>query len=57
MASIERTAYPRFKRNLLAKELDALYTPTDGELSFASLLARKAQPRFGLLFAGYQAEI
>lgn len=49
MASIERTAYPRFKRNPLAKELDALYTPTDDELSFASLLARKAQPRFGLL--------
>ena len=49
MASIERTAYPRFKRNPLAKELDALYTPTDDELSFARALARKAQSRFGLL--------
>ena len=49
MASIERTAYPRFKRNPLAKELDALYTPTDDELSFTRVLARKAQPQFGLL--------
>ncbi len=49
MASIERTAYPRFKRSPLAKELEALYTPTDDELSFANALARKAQPRFGLL--------
>ena len=49
MASIERTAYPRFKQNPLAKELDALYTPTDDELSFANALARKAQPRFGFL--------
>jgi len=49
MASIERTAYPRFKRSPLARELDALYTPTDEELQFARTLARKAQPRFGLL--------
>lgn len=49
MASIERTAYPRFKRTPLVKELNALYTPTDDELSFARILARKAQPRFGLL--------
>lgn len=49
MASIERTAYPRFKRNPVAKELDALYTPSDDELGFARTLARKAQPRFGLL--------
>ena len=49
MASIERTAYPRFERNPLAKELDALYTPTNDELSLARALARKAQSRFGLL--------
>ncbi len=49
MASIERTAYPRFKRNPLAKELEALYTPSDDELDFARVLARKAQPRLGLL--------
>ncbi|TBR12685.1 MAG: DUF4158 domain-containing protein [Rugosibacter sp.] len=45
MASIEHTAYPRFKRSPSARELEALYTPTSDELSFA----RKAQPRFGLL--------
>ena len=49
MASVERTAYPRFKRSPLAKELDALYTPTDEELSFALKFARRPQFRFGLL--------
>ncbi|PTU78906.1 hypothetical protein DBO86_11665 [Pseudomonas indoloxydans] len=49
MASIERTAYPRFKRNPTARELEALYTPTDDEMQFARLFARKPQPRFGLL--------
>ncbi|GAB1532129.1 hypothetical protein YSY22_35510 [Brevibacillus formosus] len=28
MASIERTAYPRFKRNPTSKELHEVYTPT-----------------------------
>ncbi len=45
MASIERTAYPRFKRNPLAKELDALYTPTKDELDFARAMARKESER------------
>jgi hypothetical protein len=49
MASIERTAYPRFKRNPTARELDSLYTPTEDEMDFARLVARKPQPRFGLL--------
>ncbi|MBN9424261.1 MAG: Tn3 family transposase [Candidatus Accumulibacter sp. 66-26] len=49
MASIERTAYPRFKRSPSARELDTLYTPTEDELQFARLIARKIQPRFGLL--------
>lgn len=49
MASIERTAYPRFKRGPTARELETLYTPTADELSFAHSVARKAQPRFGLL--------
>lgn len=49
MASVERTAYPRFKRSPLAKELDTLYTPTDEELSFALKFARKPRLRFGLL--------
>lgn len=49
MASIERTAYPRFKRSPSVRELEALYTPTDDELNFARIIARKPQPRFGLL--------
>jgi hypothetical protein len=31
MASIERTAYPRFKPSLTTNELQALYCPTDEE--------------------------
>jgi hypothetical protein len=49
MASIERTAYPRFRRTPSAKELDSLYTPTDDELGFAQYLARKISSRFGAL--------
>ncbi|MDA8255183.1 MAG: DUF4158 domain-containing protein, partial [Betaproteobacteria bacterium] len=49
MASIERTAYPRFKRSPSIRELGALYTPTDDEMHFARIIARKHQPRFGLL--------
>jgi len=49
MASIERTAYPRFKQNPLTNELDALYTPTQDELDFANTTARKEQSRFNIL--------
>ncbi len=49
MASIERTAYPRFKRHPTARELATIYTPTADELQFAQEVARKAQPRLGLL--------
>jgi hypothetical protein len=34
MASIERTAYPRFKSILTAQELQDLYAPTEDELEF-----------------------
>lgn len=34
MASIERTAYPRFKLILTAQELQDLYAPTEDELEF-----------------------
>lgn len=33
--NIERTAYPRFKRQLTAKELTEIYTPTPSEIAFA----------------------
>lgn len=49
MASIERTAYPRFKRSPSARELEGLYTPTEDEMGFARTVARKIQPQFGLL--------
>ena len=32
MASIERTAYPRFKASLSAQELQTLYAPTEGRV-------------------------
>lgn len=34
MASIERTAYPRFKRYFTPKELREVYTPTPAEIAF-----------------------
>lgn len=35
VTSIERTAYPRFKRQLTAKELTDIYTPNKSEIAFA----------------------
>ena len=35
MTSIERTAYPRFKRQFTTKELTDIYTPTKSEIAFA----------------------
>ena len=35
MTSIERTAYPRFKRQFTTKELTEIYTPTNSEVAFA----------------------
>ena len=35
VTSIERTAYPRFKRQLTAKELIEIYTPNKSEIAFA----------------------
>jgi len=50
MASIERTAYPRFKRFMSARELHVFYTPQPDEIVWAReaassdehLLARRA---------------
>lgn len=36
MTSIERTAYPRFKRFLSARELHVFYTPQTEEIAWAS---------------------
>ncbi|MBO1067357.1 DUF4158 domain-containing protein [Anabaena sp. 54] len=35
MTSIQRTAYPRFKRYFTPKELGEIYTPTKSEIAFA----------------------
>ena len=49
MASIERTAYPRFKRSLTPQLLHALYTPADDELTFAQKTARSLTSQLSLL--------
>jgi TnpA family transposase len=40
LAAIERTAYPRFKKNISAKDLIQVYTPTPEELEVAHKAAK-----------------
>jgi Domain of unknown function (DUF4158) len=49
MASIERTAYPRFKPSLTGTELHALYCPTDDERAFIATHARGETQQLTLL--------
>jgi len=49
MASIERTAYPRFKAFLTAHELQTLYNPTDDERAFITTHARGEAHQLTLL--------
>lgn len=49
MASIERTAYPRFKRNPTLKELRNIYSITPEENQFAHRVAKGAVPVLSLL--------
>jgi TnpA family transposase len=49
MASIERTAYPRFKPSLTANELHTLYDPTEEERDFVSTHARGEAQQLTLL--------
>jgi Domain of unknown function (DUF4158) len=49
MASIERTAYPRFTSLLSAQELHTLYYPTDEERRFVIDQAREAASQLTLL--------
>ena len=49
MASIERTAYPRFKRYYTANELDKIYTPTRIEIAFALKVTTREDNYFNLL--------
>lgn len=49
MATLDRTAYPRFKRTYSARELSEIYTPTPEEIRFATTTARSDALRFNLL--------
>ena len=40
MASIERTAYPRFKKILTGRELNEFFTPSEEEAMFARCTVR-----------------
>ncbi|SOO24185.1 hypothetical protein XFF6991_330003 [Xanthomonas phaseoli pv. phaseoli] len=48
MASIERTAYPQFKRNPVVRELVTAYTPTDAEVAFVAEYTRQPAHRLML---------
>lgn len=49
MASIQRTAYPRFKRIIGARDLHEHYTPTAQEWSFVQQATRLPQLRFNMI--------
>ncbi|MEB2558739.1 DUF4158 domain-containing protein [Burkholderia cenocepacia] len=49
MASLERTAYPRFPKVLSAQDLQVCYTPSPDELEWARRSSRGHSPRLGLL--------
>jgi Domain of unknown function (DUF4158) len=49
MASMARTAYPRFKAALSAPELQTLYAPTEEERAFVAPHTRTATPQLTLL--------
>lgn len=49
MATLERTAYPRFPEVLAPRELQACYTPLPDELEWARRSTRGGRPRLGLL--------
>jgi len=48
LASIERTAYPRFRRTPTARELEEAYTPTAAERQFLEATTRGEGSRFTL---------
>lgn len=49
MASIERTAYPRFKRAVTARELHGSFTPSLGEIEWARELTRSPEHLLALV--------
>lgn len=64
MASIERTAYPHFRHEPTARELQDLFTSTDEEMSFGRSLVRSGEHLFAavvllkcLQYLGYFPEL
>ncbi|GAA3428763.1 Tn3 family transposase [Streptosporangium nondiastaticum] len=51
MTSIERTAYPQFKRLTSARVLHVFFTPTAEEIGWAQELARSPETLFALVLA------
>ena len=49
MTSIERTAYPRFKRYFTPKELAEIYTPSQSEIAFAYATTQGTSHIFNLI--------
>src|SRR5450755_2017923 len=49
MASIERTAYPRFTRAPSVKELREIFTPTPTDVAFVATRARGPAQKFALM--------
>lgn len=49
MASIERTAYPRFPRLLTLKDVQSSFTPRQDEVEWATKFARSVDGRLALL--------
>jgi len=49
MTSVERTAYPRFRRAPTVRELRELYTPTPTDIAFVATTARGLAQKFGLM--------
>ncbi|GGV57106.1 hypothetical protein GCM10010245_90190 [Streptomyces spectabilis] len=56
MASVERTAYPRFKHTNTSRELHAAFTPGTAEVAWARGKARSAEHLLALvvLLKSYQ---
>jgi len=51
VTSVERTAYPRFKRHFTSKELTEIYTPTRSEIAFSYSNTKGQSNIFNLLLA------
>jgi TnpA family transposase len=49
VASVERTAYPQFRRMISGRELDEVFTPTQDEVSWARARTTSEQHRLALV--------